>query len=240
VGGNAPEEEIAMSIETFPDLPISAVALDLEPSTITTRSKPVRLEDRVEFGGPIVTSITEDYHKDDTDLQAFLVARASSYRFVLAHMSVNFPPKEPSLSQASVQVNLSDDANSGLTLAYSIFPTHLRSPYEVTRGYELGPELTIGPVAAKVGTFSSTTVEHGTRDFIFGGPELSAHPAWIFQPTPVQKLIGSTRLVMVIQIPVGRSGTLTVNLNAALKQRFRKREVPLPGTDAARPGLVTF
>lgn len=240
MGGNAPEEEIAMSIETFPNLPITAVALDPEPSTITTRGKPPQLRDRVEFGGPLVTAITEEYHKEDADLQAFLVARADSYRFVLAHMSVNFPPINPPLSRASVEVNLSDDANSGFTLAYSIFPTHLGSPYEVTRGYELGPELTIGPVAAKAGTASATTVEHGIRDFIVGGPELSAHPAWIFQPTPVQKLVGSTRLVMVIRVPVGRSGALTVDLHAALKRRFLKREVPLPGSDAARPGLVTF
>jgi hypothetical protein len=155
-------------------------------------------------------------------------------------MSVNFPLGKPPLSRARVEVNLSDDANSGSTLAYSIFPTHLGSPYEVTQGYEIGPELTVGPVAAKAGTASTTVTEHGIRHFVDGGPELSAHPAWTFQPTPVQKLVGSTRLVMVIRVPVGRSGALTVDLHAAIKRRFIKRQVPLPGSEAARPGLVTF
>jgi hypothetical protein len=229
-----------MPNETFPDLPTSAVALNLEPLTITTRKQPPPLKGRVEFGGPLVTEITKKYHEDDADLQAFLKSRAASYRFVLAHMSVNFPPGKPPLTQASVQVNLSDDANSGLTLAYSIFPTRLSSPYEVAKGYEVGPELTIGPVKGKLGSFSAKTTEKGARDFVVGGPELSAHPAWIFQSTPAQKITGSTRLVMVIQIPVGRTGTLTVSLNAALKERFWKRQIPLPGADDARPGLVTF
>ena len=219
-----------MLIETFPILPVSAVALDPDPLTIAKRRRPPPLTDRVEFGGPLVTAITHKYHKEDADLQAFLVARADSYRFVLAHMSVNFRPNDPPLSRASVEVNLTDDTNSGLTLAYSIFPTHLGSPYEVSRGYEFGPELTIGPVTARAGTVSTTTVDHGTRDFVVGGPELSAHPAWIFQPTTVQKLVGSTRLVMVIQIPVGRTGALE-------HQPARRYQDPIPQTRGSASGF---
>lgn len=156
-------------------------------------------------------------------------------------MSVNFPPSHPpALSGASVQISLEDDGNTGETLAFSLFPTQAGTNYEVTKGFSLAPTLTVGPVAAGLGSADFSHKDQGTRDFVVGGPELSAHPAWIFQPTPVQELRGSTRLVMVIQVPVGRTGTLGVDLHAQVeKGRFRKRQIPLPGATEASPKAVS-
>lgn len=76
-----------------------------------------------------------------------------------------------------------------------------------------------------------------------GGPELSPHPAWMFQRTPAQAIEGSTRLIIVIQVPAERTGFLSVSLQASVeKKRFRffKRQIPLPGADAANPAVVRF
>jgi hypothetical protein len=232
-----------MAVESFPSLPMAAV--DLEPvadgAAFRSRSAPL-LGDRVEFGGPLVTPIDDTYRPDDADLQTFVKGLANRWRFVLAHMSVNFPSSNPpALSRASVQVSLDDDANTGDTLAFSIFPTHAGSSYDITRGFSIAPTLTVGPVGAGLGQADFGTTDHGTRDFVVGGPELSAHPAWIFQPTPVQELRGATRLVMVIQVPVGRTGSLGVNLQAQVEmRRFRKHRIPLEGASDANPKAVSF
>ncbi len=200
------------------------------------------LKGRVEFGGPVVAPIDEHYNPGDADLQAFIRGRADHLRFLIAHMSVSFPMSlPPPLSRAAVQVALDDDANTGETIAYSLFPTHAGTSYDLTRGFSISPTLTVGPVTVGLGSVSSSTADHGTRDFVVGGPELSSHPSWSFQPTPTQELTGATRLVMVIQIPKERTGTLSVDLTAEVEQgRFRKRRIPLPAADQANPRAVSF
>lgn len=222
-----------LATEAFPRLPRTAIALEPEAVATAVRGPDApELKGRVEFRGPLVTPIDERYRPDDADLQAFIRGRANRLRFLVAHMSVNFPVSyPPPLSRAAVQVALDDDGNTGETIAYSLFPTHAGTSYDVTRGFSISPTLTVGPVAGGPGSFGSSNVEHGTRDFVVGGPELSAQPSWTFQPTPAQELVGSTRLVMVIQIPKGRSGTISVDLAAVVEQgRFRKHRIALPGT----------
>jgi hypothetical protein len=232
-----------LAVESFPSLPWAAVALDPEGIEYALRGPSApELKDRVEFGGPLVTPVDKDYRPSDDDLQAFIRGQADSWRFVLAHMSINFPPSyPPPLTRASVQVSLADDAKTGHTVAYSLFPTHAGTSYDVTQGFSISPTLTVGPVTAAPGSIGKSTADHGTRDFVVGGPELSAHPAWNFQRTPVQELLGSTRLIMVIQVPVERTGVLTVDLTAEVEQgRFRKRQIPLPGATGASPRAVNF
>ena len=107
------------------------------------------------------------------------------------------------------------------------------------------PNLTVAGTGGTIGGPTWSTTDHGTQAYMIGGPELSPHPAWMFQRTPAQKIEGSTRLVMVIQVPTGRTGSLTVSLQASLEKkrkllRFLKRKIPLPGGDAANPAVVTF
>ena len=201
------------------------------------------LSDRVEFGGPLVIPVDGTYCPGDPDLLAFLKAQAPRFRFVLAQMSVKFPFGDPPLATASVEVDLADDAATGQTFAYSILPTNLTSPKEETRSFALQPNLTVAGTGGTVGGLSWSTTDHGTRAYMIGGPELSPHPAWMFQRTPAQNIEGSTRLIMIIQVPVGRIGSLTVSLQASLHQtrfRFFKRQIPLTGADAANPTVVTF
>jgi hypothetical protein len=232
-----------LAFEAFPPLLQAAIALEPETAGRVVRGPAApELKGRVEFGGPLVTPIDKRYRPDDADLQAFIRGRADRLRFLVAHMSVNFPMRlPPPLSRAVVQVALHDDGNTGETIAYSLFPTHAGTSYDVTRGFSISPTLTVGPVTAGPGSAGASTVDHGTRDFVVGGPELSAHPSWSFQPTPAQELTGATRLVMIIQIPKGQSGTLSVDLAADLEQgRFRKRRISLPGADEANPQAVSF
>ena len=201
------------------------------------------LSDRVEFGGPLVVPVDSTYRPEDPDLQAFLKAQAPRFRFALAQMSVKFPFGDPPLATASVEVDLVDDNETGQTSAYSILPTNLTSPKEETRGFTLQPNLTVAGTGGTVGGPSWSTTYHGTRAYMIGGPELSPHPAWMFQRSPAQDIEGSTRLIMVIQVPAGRTGSLTVSLQASLyktRLRFFKRRIPLPGASAANPAVVTF
>ena len=217
-------------------------SFDLEPGTVDLQvrgpSAPL-LKDRIEFGGPLVTPIDSSY-PGDADLRTFVRGFESKLRFFLVHMSVNFPPSyPPPLTRASVQVTLADDVGGDEAIAYSLFPTRLGTAYEVSKGFALSPTLTVGPVGGGLGSVTRGTMEHGTRDFVVGGPELSPHPAWIFQPTSAQALVGSTRLVMIIQLPVARKGTLAVSLSAEVEQgRFRKRRIPLPGASDVDPQVI--
>jgi hypothetical protein len=187
--------------------------------------------------------VDSTYRPQDPDLQAFLRAQAPRFRFVLAQMSVKFPFGGPPLATASVEVDLADDGATGQTFAYSILPTNLTSPKEETRGFTLEPNLTVLGTGGSVGGPNWSTTDHGTRAYMIGGPELSPHPAWMFQRTPAQDIEGSTRLIMIIQVPVDRIGSLTISLQASLDKtrlRFFKRQIPLPGSGPANPCVVTF
>lgn len=232
-----------MDGEEFPPLSVRAVALDYGDADFELRGDAVaQLKDRVEFGGPIVTPIDEKYKPDDSDLQAFVQGMKGKWRFALAHMSINFPPSRQSpLTQAAVQVTLGDATGTEEVAAYSLHPTRAGDSYEANRGYTISPSLTVGPVTASAGTLTHNSTDHGTRDYVIGGPELSPHPSWIFQATPAQPMYGSTRLIMVVQIPVGATASVAVALSAEVEEgRFRKQQIPLPGAPADQPGVVIF
>lgn len=233
----------ALAIEQFPPLALRPIDLDPEGVDFVVRGPEApKLRDRVEFGGPLVTSIDASYRPDDADLQAFIKGQAGKLRFSVAHMSINFPVSyPPPLTAASVQVTLADDGGTGQTVAYSLFPTHAGPGYDVTKGFTISPKLTIGPIGAELGDIVGTTVTHSAEDYVMGGPELSAHPAWTFARTTGQDLSGATRLVMIVQVPVGRTGMLTVDLAAEVEMgRFRKSRIPLSGADQVNPAVVRF
>lgn len=234
-----------MADETFPEgLIFSAIELEPEarPGAQQTRAQPVPLiSDRLRYGGPQVTPINEQYRPDDQDLQAFLRANAATTRFVLALMALDFPPSDGMrLADANVSVTLRDNGEPSETVAYSVSPLAAGSPYEVNRGYSISPNLKIGSVGVG-GQRESGTVDHGERTYVFGGGELTANPSWTFRPTETQKLEGSTRLSLVIRVPCGRTGTISVSVGAAIGAgRFRKRRVPLQGALSDNPGTAEF
>jgi hypothetical protein len=205
---------------------------------------PETLRGRVEFGGPLIAPIDDTYHPEDAELRAFVKAKSGSFRFVLATMSVNFPFafRDPPLASASVEIDLMDDTATGQTLAYSLFPTSLAMAQEVTSGFSVQPNLTVAGTGGGIGTAARTTVSHGTKAYLIGGPELSPRPAWSFRRIAAQDIVGPTRLVMVIQVPFARTGSLSVSLLASIEERFffAKRRVPLPGAAAANPDVITF
>jgi hypothetical protein len=230
-------------------LTLRPIALEPEPAAFSfdggllSAGDAQTLSDRVEFGGPLIVPVDSAYSPANSELQAFLKAQAGSFRFALAQMSVKFPFGDPPLATASIDVDLADDAATGQTFAYSILPTNLTSPKEETHGFMLQPNVTVVGTGGSIGGPSWSTTDHGTRTYMIGGPELSPHPAWMFQRTPAQDIEGSTRLIMVIQVPAGRTGSLTVSLTASLHKtrlRFFKRQIPLPGADAVNPAVVTF
>jgi hypothetical protein len=117
-----------------------------ELSAVDEVRGPETLRGRVEFGGPLIAPVDSSYHPEDAELQALLKARAQTFRFVLATMSVNFPfgsLGDPPLATASVEIELIDDRATGQTLAYSLYPASVILAREVTRGFTLQPDLTV-------------------------------------------------------------------------------------------------
>ena len=201
-----------MIVEQFPPLTRAAVAL--APDGIggqVRREDAPDLKDRVEFGGPLVTTIDERYHPEDADLQAFIRGQADRVRFLIAHMSSHFPRSfPPPLAEASVEVVLEDDTNSGQTVAYSLFPTRAGTSYDLSRLYVLAT-LTVGPVTAPA--WVRRTPESWTTALetsCWAGPSCRPTRHGSFQPTPVQELVGPTRLIMIIQTPKASKGSLSV------------------------------
>jgi hypothetical protein len=231
-----------MTVEVFPPLSVVPVALVPDEDQVKFRREAApELKDRVEFGGPLITSIDSKYKPEDDDLQAFIRGQSDEWRFLLAHMSISFPPAQDPLARAAVQVSLSTEGGAGQALAYSLFPYRAGTSYDANRGYTLSPSLTVGPVSASLGSVDHTVVEHGTLDYVVGGPELSSRPVWNFQATQAQVLYGPTRLVMVIRAPVGHPSSLSVDLSAQIDEGlFRKQGIPLTGASAVNPAVVTF
>ena len=227
---------VELELETGP-------SSDLEKSGVydQVRGQEV-LTGRVRFGGPVVVPIDGTYHPENAELQAYLKAKAGSLRFALTLMSVTFPFGVPPLVTASVEVSLRDDTETGQTLAYSVFPVNKTSARDVSHGFTLQPDLTIFGTGGSIGGVTNSTVEHGTSAYLIGGPELSPCPAWRFRRTDAQDIEGTTGLVMVVQVPAGRTGSLSVSLLASIEERFRfaKRSVPLDCADPASPAVITF
>jgi hypothetical protein len=232
-----------LAYETFPEgLIFSTFELEPEPGAMQTRGRPVPLlTDRLRFGGPQVTLINDRYRPDDQDLQAFVRANSATKRFVLALMALDFPLCDgPQLVGADVAVTLRDDGGPSETIAYSVSPLTCGSPYELSRGYTISPNLKIGSIGVG-GQRQAGKVDHGECSYVFGGGELTANPSWTFRPTETQKLEGSTRLSLVIQVPCRRAGTMSVSVGAAIDEgRFRKRRVPLQGALSDTPGTAEF
>lgn len=228
-----------MIVESFPALDMRDVELEQFPAPPRLRGPVLpSLSERLQLGGPVFVPISADYHADDADLQAFI--RGSQERWVLAHLAVTFPPRDgPPLESATVQVNLGDSGQPAATIAFSILPLASGTPYERTGSFTLSPNVTIGAAAGiSLGSAGTQIVQHGQDSFVIGDGELSAHPAWHFQPTPTQPLAGSNRLSMIVQVPAGRTGTISVDLSAQVRTgTFRRRQVPL-APDAAADGHV--
>jgi hypothetical protein len=232
-----------MADEAFDDgLTYQPIVLDPqpEPGGVRRSRAPQPLADRVRFGGPLFTPIDSRYLPEDQDFQA-LVAGATDKRFLLATISVDFPPSdEAQLADAIVEVALRDDAEPSEVIAYQLIPLTAGTQFEVTRTYSLKPSIKVGPVGVDVNG-QTASVDHGERTYLNGGGELTANPSWTFTPTKTQKLEGPNRLRMLIQIPRERTGTMSVTIRATVGGgRFWKRRVPLQGAPADARGRVQF
>jgi hypothetical protein len=225
-----------MAVEAFPELAVAPVVLEAADGEIARAPGAHELRagetltDRVEFGGPLLTEIDSSYRPDEADLQAFLRTKTAEFRFVLGHMSVNFVEGDPPLVRATVEVRLSSSSGHEDVIAFSLFPVRAGTSYESGRGFSLSPSLQVGPVTASIGSFDRQATDHRTSYFLLGGPELSSRPLWRFQRTRAQALVGPSRLVMVIQAPVGVTAALSVDLSAQVQRGvFRKHDVALGG-----------
>lgn len=217
-----------MIIESFPAITMATV--ELEPANPQLRGRKLpSLKDRLKFGGPLFARITTDYHPDDADLQAFL--HGSQERWVLAHLALGFPSSDgPPLATASVQVNLGDDGEPAETIAFSILPVAAGTPYEESEKFTINPHATVGhTVGISLGSFGRETVRRGQEVFLTGDGELTSRPAWHFKSTPTHKLAGSMRLSMILRVPNGRVGRISIDLSATVLDGapFRRRQVPL-------------
>src|SRR5215467_4526479 len=83
-------------MEAFPLPPQPTIALESEAVAPVGRGTDApELKDRVEFGGSLVTSIDKRYRADGAGLYAFIRGHADRIRFLIPHVSVNFPVSYP-------------------------------------------------------------------------------------------------------------------------------------------------
>jgi hypothetical protein len=205
------------------------------------------LRDRLQFGGPAVTPISSAYHPEDADLQAFIVgSNERCERWLLIQLAISFAPSEgPPLETATVHVNLSDDGEPSKTVAFSLLPLTSGTPYDETSTYTVSPSVNAGGLDISLGSAGKSIVHHGSQTFLVGGPEISATPTWTFMRTATQQLVGSWRLSMTVRAPQGRTGKISVDLEAKVAKRlgwtFKKKRIPLPvGDPTDSHGEVTF
>jgi hypothetical protein len=223
--------------EQFPSLEMRAVDLEAVPIGPRLRGalRPT-LRERLLFGGPAVTQISSSYHPEDADLQAFIAG--SDHRWALAHLAVTFPSAEDQpLVFATVKVTLADDGDPPATIAFSLLPLSSGTAYKETRSYSVSPSVTAGGIGVTLGSVGKEKEVQGIDVFISGGGELTAAPAWTFTRTATQPLVGSSRLAMVVQVPPGRLGRISVDLEAEILERpawkLRRQKIPLAADESA-------
>jgi hypothetical protein len=223
---------------TRPTLRFRTRSDGLETLDITGSKVPdlPEINDRLAFGGPLLTPIGVGYSPESNDLNAFLANTQD--RWFLAHMALDFLESDgPRLESATVQVNLGDNGVQTDTTAFSIFPIRAVAPVGGTVHYAINPTAFGISIIGIDGDLA-----RGGKVFLRGAGELSSRVTWTFKRRWRQPLEDSTRLVMVIRSPKGCNGKMEVKLNASVRtgKIFRYRYETLPDGSTAKNYEKTF
>jgi len=189
------------------------------------------LTGRVIFGGPLTTTITEQYLAGDPELASFLAGEAgqASYHLIHAALTLRTGTDDPPFESAQVQVRLTTADGSAAPIAWSIRPLRLADPAEVTNGWRLGPKLELADVGVEVGDISHSRTQTIEEVYVEGDGELSSQPGWLLHRTPRRPLHGSQRLVMVVRMLPKTAGKVSVTVRARIRDRqllwYRSRDL---------------
>jgi hypothetical protein len=181
-----------------------------------------RLAGRVALGGPIAAKVSAALVNEDPALAAFVEAEAATSRFVLLHLAVTFLTAEgdPPLDTASVEFRM-DGGSGAAPIAWSMAPSVVTHPSEVSRKVTIGPQLKLlGAEVGGLGVERSRT-HQSSEVFLEALRELRSDPAWAFSRTASAALRGSHRLVMIAHASLGTSARAEVSLRATVRRRRR-------------------
>lgn len=168
------------------------------------------LRGRVRVGGPHGFKITRGRAANDEGLRKLIADRTDRLDFYKVHLGVGFVTHNgPRLEAAQVKLVLTADPDTPAPFALSMTPTAAGTPVKVKRG--ASADLKVGvPSVGDAGLGVDAEQEYqSTKLFVRGYGLDGDTPGWEFTRTTGQRLEGSCRLQLIVQVT--RGARLTVS-----------------------------
>jgi hypothetical protein len=170
----------------------------------------------VKFGGPLAVPIGTAEVDGDAALLAFMKEEEASWQLVHSAVTFDAEDGDPDLETAAVRLAFGGP-NGATTVAWSMLPESASTPYDVNRGFSLGPEVKLSAVGASAGSIDGAKTHHGEDVYLRAGGLFTQSPEWKFKRTKTVKLAGSYRLVMVARGLRGTTAQLAVTLEGSVR-----------------------
>lgn len=209
---------------------LGSTPVELEEESLFRGPSTQRLDDRLEFGGPIARVLTPSDANDDADLAAFIAREWEAARYAQVHCAISFNAGDTPLASAAVELQLASPSSEPPPIAWSLSPEVAATPFELTTSFSVGPKLKI--LGAEAGAeIGESKTAHGEDAFLRSTGLLTGRPSWVFARRKTVELEGSYRLILIIRTPAGAPLEVTVTLRASLAHRgvpqlFRKTLPP--------------
>lgn len=199
----------------LPPLPQQKVSLQLESDLRTVGGA---LDGRITLGGPIAASVTPAYVAGDADLRLYVEQEAAHSIYHLVHLSLSFEAEldTPALETTALELSLSSTAAAHEPVAWSMMPTRITDPTQLSTTVRLGPQLKLFGIDATAGSWERGRVERDKDVFLEALHELRADPAWHLYRTQTMPLRGSHRFIMVLRAPRGATTRVNITVRASV------------------------
>ena len=196
------------------------------------------LKGRVKVGGPHGFRITKDRAANDEGLRKLIADRPDHLDFYKVHLGVGFVTHNgPRLESAQVKLLLTAAPDTASPFALSMTPTAAGTPVKVKRGVTADLKVQV-PYVGETGLGMDAEQEYEqTKLFVRGFGLGGDTPGWEFTRTTGQRLEGSCRLQLIVQVAHGArltiSGVATAQATSGNLLGHFRAELPHPLTFAA-------
>ncbi len=217
----------------FPELEMRPVPMALDTIVVRGDSPagaPDDLGERIRIGGPFAVPIRpEDV---DGDLRIFVTAEAGRHSYYLTHLALTLitEPGDPEFESATASLLLSAAGGSAETVAWSMLPQRVTEDEQVTTKFSFGPELSLEPVTASLGSMERSRTRTSTKLAVEARGLMRSDPSWFLTDTERNRISGTHRLALVVRSPAGAAPQAVVGVTAVVRERhllrYRNRELP--------------
>jgi hypothetical protein len=174
------------------------------------------LKGRVKVGGPHGFRITQDRVANDEGLRKLIADKPDHFDFYKVHLGVSFVTHNgPRLESAQVKLFLTAVPQTAAPFALSITPAAAGTTVKVKRGVNADLKMQ-APSAGEAGLGVNEAKEFDEVKLFVRGFGLDGDtPGWEFTRTTGQRLEGSCRLELIVQV---RRGAKVTVIGAATAQ----------------------